>query len=133
MRLNVSRGDTMLFNKNIILDILRRNFSFEIENFIEVCVSRFDEFELECIFDEEIDFALLNNIDEMTVEDFAVENDENAQYVDGVFEISIFIDGYRTEELENYYVASIETVIGIGFAFNVEDDCYSDIDLEYLY
>lgn len=97
----------MLFNKNIILEILRRRFSFEIENFVDACVSGFDNYELECMFDKEIDFAILNNIDEMKVEEFSVENEDNIQYVDGIFEVTIFMDGYQDEELENIYVSSI--------------------------
>lgn len=63
----------MLFNANIILEILRSRFSKQIEDYLEQCIIGFDEYELLNFFAANLNAAVLINVGEMEVEDFSVE------------------------------------------------------------
>lgn len=123
----------MLFNKNIVLEILRSNFSEEITSFVYSCVTELYEFELDNIFESTVDFAVLDTIDEMIVNDYSVEEEDDRQTVEGSFEVLISVDGYECINGDNIYKESGIVNFGIGFTFSAENKKYSNIDLEYLY
>lgn len=119
----------MLFNKNIILEILRSVFSDKIESFVDKCVMGFDEFDLELIFESLVDLVIFNSIEDMIVENFSVEDDDRGQNVFGMFEIVVSLDGFQGD----YFVESEMAVLRIEFSFYAEEGKYSDLELEYLY
>lgn len=123
----------MLFNKNIVLEILRSNFAEEIGRCVEKCVESLDDLELESIFESAVDFAALDVIEEMEVEDYTVEKEDDELYVEGTFEVVVSVDGYERINDETVYKDSGTVQFGIGFSFYIENGKYSEIELEYLY
>ena len=123
----------MLFNKNIVLEILRSNFAEEIDRCVEKCVESLDDLELESVFESAVDFAALDVIVEMEVEDYTVEKEDDERYVEGTFDVMVSVDGYERINGENVYKDSGIVHFEIGFSFYVENGKYSEIELEYLY
>lgn len=84
----------MLYNKNIIMDILQRNFWDEIESNVEKCVMRMKDSEIESIFNYEysIDFAMVDCIEEMDIQDW---NAEESQWEKGTRAYSSWYSWYK--------------------------------------
>ncbi len=130
----IGRGDRrMLFNQNIISEILRSSFGDKIEAFTDDCVMELDDYELADLFEETIDFAILYGIDEIEVEEYRVEEEGEGQKVSGTLEIMAVVDGFERIEEESEFRDTGTIAFGAGFSFHVEEGVYSDLELEYLY
>lgn len=124
----------MLFNRNIILEILRSSFAKEIETFIEQYIMELDEFELEEFFGLSADFAFLDSIGQINVHDFSTANDGNGQKVEGVFDVEVVIHGFqKTENDDKKYMGTGLGILELFFSFYAENGNYSNILLEYVY
>ena len=123
----------MLFNRNIILEVLRSNFAKNIKEFVDKCIMEWDGFDLDDIFEEAVDFALLDSVEEMTIEEYNVEDENGGQTVDGICEITVAVNGFIKAGEDVAYRDTQIAVLGIGFSFYVENDKFSDMELEYLY
>lgn len=124
----------VLYNKNIILNILNSTFGDEIEEYIQNCVVEMDSNELKEYFEQETDYAVLDVLEQMVVQDFEVELDEeNKELISGTLEISAEIDGYVHWEGEEIYIESAAVTIGLLYEFHAENEQYTDLYLEYLY
>ena len=98
----IGRGDRrMLFNQNIISEILRSSFGDKIEAFTDDCVMELDDYELAYLFEETVDFAILYGIDEIEVEEYRVEEEGEGQKVSGTLEIMAVVDGFERIEEES--------------------------------
>lgn len=123
----------MLFNQNIILEILKSNFAKEIKEFTDSFVMSLDASDLGEIFESTVDFAMLDSIEEMEIEDYITEEEENVQNVEGTFVIVVSLDGYERINEHSMFKETSITNFGIGFSFYVENKVYSNLELEYLY
>lgn len=123
----------MNYNKNIVLDILRSNFWDEIEKFVMDYVLDLENDELIEVFETLVDYAMLDYIEEMSVDCYEVEQEENKKNISGVLDVVANIDGYAHWDGEGNLIDDGEIEIGIGFRFYEEEEEYFDIVLEHLY
>lgn len=123
----------MLFNKNIILEILQSNFGNEIEAMVDACVMDMEPDELESIIEYSVDYAVLDEIEDMHVLDYGIENEGKQQTVSGVLEVRTMISGYSHWDGEDMYVEDGSTSLGIGFVFDTDGMNHTNLQLEYLY
>ncbi len=124
----------MLFNKNIVLEIIRTHFGDEIELQTAGCVMELESFELEDFFDDYVDYALLDVIDEISVEQFRVEEKkENSCTVEGILTVISLLEGYVHWEDEELYVGEAEATLAFLFRFAAKADEYFDFKLSYIY
>ncbi len=125
----------MLFNANIILEILRSRFSKQIEDYLEQCIIGFDEYELLNFFAANLNAAVLINVGEMEVEDFSVEGENGNQNVEGHFRIQVTIAGYEEREEKGRYILQefSDAQLIIAFSFAADQVSYSGLKLEYQY
>lgn len=117
----------MLLNKNIVLEIIRSNFGEQIEFESTMRVMDMHGYELEEIFDFPIDYALLDLLGEMEVEEYSVA--EDGKTVTGVLQVEAFIEGYVHWDGSDEYWGSGETVLGFKFGFKAEDEKVSEFEL----
>lgn len=124
----------MLFNKNIVLEIIRTHFGDEIELQTADCVMDLESYELEDFFDDYVDYALLDVIDEINVERFEVEKErENGCTIEGILTVISLLEGYVRWEDEELCVGEAEASLAFLFRFDVKADEYSDFKLSYIY
>lgn len=109
----------MLLNRNIILEIIRTFFSEQVEYQASKRVIEMCSYELEEIFGYPVDYAMLDTLGEMEIEEYSVADD--GKTVKGVFEIEAFIEGYVYWDEESEYWDASETRLVFGFEFNAED------------
>lgn len=123
----------MLYNKNIILHILSGKFGDEIESYIQDCVMRMDSDELELYFKQELDYAVLDMINQMTVQNFEIEMDGEAQAtISGILEVLADINGYVHWDNEEIYVGSAVVIIDLLYEFHTENEEYTNLYLEHI-
>lgn len=124
----------MLFNRNIILEILRSGFAKEIEIFIEQCIMALNEFELEEFFGMPADYAFLESVGQINVDNFSTASDENGQKVEGAFDVEVLVHGFQNiENDDKKYMGTGSGILELDFSFHAENGNYSNIVLEYLY
>ena len=129
----------MLYNKNIIMDILQRNFWDEIESNVEKCVMRMKDSEIESIFNYEysIDFAMVDCIEEMDIQDWNAEEsqwEKGTQTVSGTLDILAQIEGYKYWDGEHIPVGTAGINIGFFFQFECQGkEKFDNLELEHIY
>lgn len=123
----------MLFNKNIVLEIIRTHFGEEIEIQASSIVMNLESFELEGFFDLSVDYAMLDVIDEISVEDYKVETAAGICFVEGILTVLAILEGYVHWDGEEEYIGNEETPLTFMFQFTVNEDVYSDFQLDYIY
>ncbi len=92
-----------------------------------------DEDELFRAFEDEVDFAELDNIEKMKVIDYEIEEDGDIERILGTLEIWSDLNGYVQWDGENISMGSALVTLGIAFSFSVENGVYSDFELEHVY
>lgn len=123
-----------LYNKNIILNILVNVFGKNIETYIRDCIDKMEIEEIEEYFEQDIDYAVLAMINQMLVEDYEVEgNEENQQTISGTLEVKAEVDGWSKWEETEVFKESAEIPMELLYEFQVKDKKYGDLYLEYLY
>ncbi len=123
----------MKYNKNIILNILSSEFWDEIVEYAAECIWYLDEEELFRAFEDEVDFAELDNIEKMKVIDYEIEEDGDIERILGTLDIWSDLNGYVQWDGENISMGSALVTLGIAFSFSVENGVYSDLELEHVY
>lgn len=126
----------MLYNKNIVLDILSSNFWDSIEDFTNGCVMDMSSIDLDGVFEYMTDYAALDSITEMKVTDYEAEKEEGdifKELISGILEVSADIEGYAHWDGEDILIDHGEVVLGFSFSFYAEKGEYTDLDLGYLY
>lgn len=123
----------MLYNKNIILELLRRDFWDEIESFVDHCVLDMDEEELNMLFEADVDYAVLDYIERMRVVNYDISKEEESDTVSGAVDITADIDAYRRWDGESIHVGSGVVGLGLSFEFTVVEDSGQGLELEWLY
>lgn len=124
----------MLYNKNIILHILSSKFGDKIETYIQDCIVRMESNELGIYLGQEADYAVLDTIVQMTVQDFETETEEEKQTaISGTLEVLADISGYVHWDDEEIYVGNSIVTIGLLYEFYAENDEYTNLYLEHIY
>lgn len=124
----------MTYNNNIILNILQSNFWDEIEICVADYIISLDEFNLAENFDNIVDYAELDSINEMLVDSYEIklEAEEDREYISGIIEIECSIDGYVHWDRENIAIDKGIVNVGVQFSFCSEKDKYYDLELELI-
>ena len=125
----------MIYNNNIILNILQSEFWDEIEIYVAGCILDFDDWNSNDTFENIVDYAELDSIDEMVVDSYNIEENPDGvrEYISGMMEIRSYVDGYVHWDGEDMVVDSGEVSIGVQFSFYAEDDKYYNLELEHIY
>lgn len=123
----------MLFNKNIILEILQSDFGNQVEAMIENCVMDMEASELELLMGYSVDYALLDGIEEIYVTEYEVESEHGEQNVSGVLDIKAMISGYTHWDGEEMHVEDGVVNLVIGFYFETDGNQHTNLQLEQLY
>lgn len=126
----------MLFNKNIILEILLSNFSnFEsqIESLAGEYVMDLEDNQLHMMFVLPINFALVGGIEEIQVIDYQVLVDKEKSIVNGVMEVVVQLGGFDHWDGTNQCIEFAEGVMGIRFSFRVRNEEYDNLEMERIY
>lgn len=120
----------MHYNKNIILEILQSNFGAEIESFVDCYVMDMDSDQLSGAFEQTVDYAVLDTIDEMDVVNFQVEKDRtDEEMMNGVFYVLAMLEGYVYWEGEHVFVGSEEIELDFRFSFLKYNGEYFDFKM----
>lgn len=123
-----------MYNKNIILNILNNTFGDEIEEYVQNCVVRMESDELEEYIGQEVDYAILDRVTQMVVQDFEIVIEgENQELISGTLEVFAQIDGWVHWDCEEIYIESIILPIGLLYEFHAENDKYANLYLEHIY
>ncbi len=117
----------MLLNKNIVLEIIRTNFSEQVEFESAMRVMDMYGYELEDIFDFPVDYAVLDSLGEMEIVEYSVAEDEKT--IMGVLQLESIVEGYVHWDGSDEYWGSGETVLGFNFRFKAEDEKVSEFEL----
>lgn len=122
----------MSLNKNIVLEIIRTHFSEEVELEVTQSVMELESYELEEIFENSIDYADLDVINEMFIQKLEIFEDEDTGIIQGSIGINVFLDGYVHWEGENEFVDSREITLNYNFEFKSENTEYTDFNMDYV-
>lgn len=122
----------MLFNKNIILEILQSNFWNKIESYIDEYIMELEPYELEQVFDFTVDYGLMDGIGEIVIEEYHVEQTIREQLVSGIFSTLVSVEGYTHWEKENVFVGVEEIELVFYFSFLAQDEKVFDLELTLI-
>ena len=126
----------MKYNKNIVLNILSSEFFDQIEEYALECIWRLDESELYEIIEEDVDCAELDYIDELRIIEYDVREEEDMEYIEGILEVSAYIDGDSIwedeEEDEDLISGNGLYIMEMKFELSGCQGKYSDLELEQI-
>ena len=84
-----------MLDRNSVLTLMEECFWDEIETFTIECVSELGTDELEIIFtDYLVDYASLDEIEELKITDMEIECDDGVETVSGEMRLDILVEGY---------------------------------------
>ena len=123
-----------LYNKNIVLNILSNIFGEQIEDYVQNCVIRLENYILEKYFNTEVDFACMSKLNLMVVENYNIDLANNEEIISGNLKVQAQIDGFVLEEKEGgfRYKDSVMLPLTLLYEFHVKNQEYRDLYLEYL-
>lgn len=122
-----------MISKNDILQIIEENFLQELEQSVEESISNLESEDLESIFEQLVDYAELDTIDEVAIDDVEQEEDDIGVTIEGVMDIRVSLNGFSYWDGEYNYIEDAEYVLGFAFSFYAEGTEYSDFDMEHIY
>lgn len=104
----------------------------EIETFTIECVSELGTDELEIIFtDYLVDYASLDEIEELKIMDMEIECDDGVETVSGEMRLDILVEGYAHWDGSEEYLGTEETEIRYKYSFEMMNGkVISEIELE---
>ena len=127
----------MLYNKNIVHEIIISNFEQQIEDKVSDYVIDLDAFMLEQIFDQIIDYACVDYIESIEVEEYHVQNRDEIDTITGILRVIVLLEGYVHWDGEDEFVEDQSAIINFSFTFandnneyvgfNKNKDYFSDI------
>ena len=103
-----------------------------IETFTIECVSELGTDELEIIFtDYLVDYASLDEIEELKITDMEIECDDGVETVSGEMRLDILVEGYAHWDGSEEYLGTEETEIRYKYSFEMMNGkVISEIELE---
>lgn len=124
------RGKIMVLDEATVLEIITENFEKEIELEAAVGVMEMDSYDLEDCFDNSVDYADLDGIDEIEVEEVFVEEEEDTTIVSGTLTALVMFSGYVHWDGEEVLIGDADKYMQFTFSFEVKDDKYVDFEVE---
>lgn len=121
-----------MLDRNSVLTLVEECFWDEIETFTIECVSEFGTDELEIIFtDYLVDYASLDEIEELKITDMEIECDDGVETVSGEMRLDILVEGYAHWDGSEEYLGTEETEIRYKYSFEMMNGkVISEIELE---
>lgn len=120
----------MVLDEATVLDIILENFEKDIELEAAVGVMEMDSYELEDCFDNSVDYADLEGVDEVEVEEVFVEEEENTTIVSGTLRALVMFSGYVHWDGEEVLVGDADKYMQFTFSFEVKDNKYLEFEVE---
>lgn len=120
----------MLYNRNIVLQIIRTHFSEQVEAKVMECVADLEAYELEALFEDIVEYADLDLVDEMNVEDYTLDQDSQGCRVSGLLSVDALINGYIYFDKENMLIGSAKTNFDFVFGFDEYQDTFTGFSIE---
>lgn len=119
----------MKFDKNTVLTIIEEHFWNELYNYIFDYVMNLDGDELFDLFENSVDYAELDEVNQLEVDNIEVEEDNDTLNVIGRILAEVSLDGYTYWDGENVCIGSVEHFIDFEFSFEVCDEKYSGFEM----
>lgn len=126
----------MIYNGQIVLEILRSEFGKEIKEFVSRQVMDLNSDELEFLLDMSASYAIFSGINKMEVYNYRVEKKtgkSKGDYIHGTVVILAEIHAFADWNGEEQYVDSTEVEFGAFFAFDEKNEQFYNLRLEYWY
>ena len=114
----------MLYNKNIVHEIIISNFEQQIEDL--------DAFMLEQIFEQIIDYACVDYIESIEVEEYHVQNRDEIDTITGILRVIVLLEGYVHWDGEDEFVEDQSAIINFSFTFANDNNEYVDFELKVI-
>lgn len=123
----------MLLDNETVLHIIEDNFMDDVEHEVLTSVMSMDGYDLSEHFDDLVDYGDLEGIDELEVEEFTTEKEEECQTVSGTLQLLATVGAYVHWDGEDEYVESCEMKMEFSFYFEIADQKYRAFEIEYLW
>ena len=123
----------MIYNRQIVLEILRSEFGKEIEQFVSRQVMNLNSDELEFFLDMPASYAMFNSVNKMEVYNYKAEKKagkSKGDYIHGIVVILAEIDAFVHRDEQEQYVDSVEVELEVFFAFDEENERFYNLRLE---
>lgn len=122
----------MLYNKNIVHEIIISNFEQQIEDKVSDYVIDLDAFMLEQIFEQIIDYACVDYIESIEVEEYHVQNRDETDTITGILRVIVLLEGYVHWDGEDEFVEDQSAIINFSFTFANDNNEYVDFKLKVI-
>lgn len=122
-----------MISKNDILQIIEEYFFQELEQSVEDSISNLESEDFESIFEQLVDYAELDTIDEVAIDDVEQEEDDAGVTIEGVMDVRVSLNGFAYWDGEYNCIEESEYILGFAFSFYAEGTEYSDFDMEHIY
>lgn len=122
----------MQFDNNSVLNIIEKLYWDTLEKYTIQCVSELGSDELEDTFDSDVDYAEMDSMDEIRVDEVEVEVAGDDVVVSGNMEVHVLVDGYVHWDRENICIGSGEVTMSYQFSFCIMKGQYQELQLEYF-
>ena len=80
-----------------------------------------------------MDYAELDTIDEVAIDNIEQEEDEVGVTIEGIMDVRVSLNGFVYWDGEYNYIEDGEYILGFAFSFYAEGTEYSDFDLEHIF
>lgn len=107
----------MKYDRNLVATIIENEFWDDLYNEIDDSVMNMEGQELDEAFETYVDYAELNQIENVKVVRVEQEEDDTCTIVRGILEADVSLDGYVYFEGENNMVNSSEVTLEFEFQF----------------
>jgi len=105
------------YDRNLVATIIENEFWDDLYNEIDDSVMNMEGQELDEAFETYVDYAELNQIENVKVVRVEQEEDDTCTIVRGILEADVSLDGYVYFEGENNMVNSSEVTLEFEFQF----------------
>ena len=122
----------MLARKESVLHIIEENFMKDLEYEVLTSVMGMDGYDLSQYFEQLVDYGDLEGMDDLGVEKFETDRDEERQTVSGILRLNAMVGGYVHWDEEDEYMESCEIPMEFSFSFQITDGIYGAFVAEYL-
>ena len=107
----------MKYDRNLVATIIENEFWDDLYNEIDDSVMNMEGQELDEAFETYVDYAELDQIENVKVDRVEQEEDDTCTIVRGILEADVSLDGYVYFEGENNMVNSSEVTLEFEFQF----------------
>ena len=107
----------MKYDRNLVATIIENEFWDDLYNEIDDSVMNMEGQELDEAFETSVDYAELDQIENVKVVRVEQEEDDTCTIVRGILEADVSLDGYVYFEGENNMVNSSEVTLEFEFQF----------------